>query len=209
MIKSSKYSLHLAKHIADNMEGHTFHHHFHILWDIRNQMDKEVVNYLEIGTFFGASLSLMMMSDKKTNIVGVDIGDDKIETIEHNATKFGYDHNNFKYIVGDSKKLETIQVVKGVMDNVDILYIDGDHSYYGVIEDFLNYKDLVNPGGYIVFDDYNDWKYCPTVKHGVDYLVKNMLLDEFEIIGCVKNHVNATPKSMVDSNEFIIRKKFN
>ena len=191
------------------MEGKTFHHHFHILWDIRNQMDLPVATYLEIGTYFGASASLMSMSPKKTNIVAVDVGDDKRETILSNIKKFGLEQNNFDFIAGDSKSKKTIDSVKSLVNGVDILYIDGDHSYYGVIEDFLNYKDIINPGGYIVFDDYNDWKYCPVVKHGVDYIVDNLLFDEFEVMGCAINLLKAPPKSMEYSNEFIIRKKDN
>jgi len=207
MIKPSSYSLKLTSHIKENMEGRTFHQHHHILWDIRNQIDKDEVNYLEIGTFYGASAALMSTTPKKTNIIGLDIGGDKYDEIISNVNKFGLEHNTFQFVVGDSKLKETIDSVKSLVNEVDILYIDGDHSYYGVIEDFLNYKDIVVPGGYIVFDDYNDWKYCPTVKHGVDYIVNNYLFDEFEVFGCARNNLKAPPKSMEYSNEFIIRKK--
>lgn len=49
----------------------------------------------------------------------------------------------------------------------DLLVIDGDHSYEGVKADFDNYRDLVRPGGLIVFDDYavNEW---PRIKEYVD-----------------------------------------
>jgi cephalosporin hydroxylase len=197
----------LVDNIHADMEGRSFHQHYHILWDIRNQIDKEEVNYLEIGTFFGASAALMSASPKKTNIYAVDLDIEKLDIISSNINKFGLEHNTFKYIVGDSQTKATVDFVKSIVSEVDILYIDGDHTYYGVINDFLNYKDLVLPGGYIVFDDYNDWKYCPVVKHGVDYLVNNYLHDEFEVIGAQRNIMKALPKSMEFSNEFIIRRK--
>jgi FkbM family methyltransferase len=40
-------------------------------------------------------------------------------------------------------------------EQIDLLYIDGDHSYYGVRTDFLLYAPLVRDGGLIVFHDLN------------------------------------------------------
>jgi predicted O-methyltransferase YrrM len=36
---------------------------------------------------------------------------------------------------------------------LDVLFIDGDHSYEGVKQDFLLYRDLVRPGGLVAFHD--------------------------------------------------------
>ena len=49
----------------------------------------------------------------------------------------------------------------------NMLIIDGDHSRAGVKRDFDNYRDLVAPGGLIVFDDY-DVKEWPDIKAYVD-----------------------------------------
>ncbi len=38
-------------------------------------------------------------------------------------------------------------------ERVDLLFLDGDHSYEGVRSDFLQYSPLVRPGGLIVFHD--------------------------------------------------------
>jgi glycosyltransferase involved in cell wall biosynthesis/predicted O-methyltransferase YrrM len=53
------------------------------------------------------------------------------------------------------------------LKSYDILIIDADHSYDGVKADFENYLRTVNPGGFIVFDDYQtpNW---PDVKLFVD-----------------------------------------
>jgi hypothetical protein len=40
-----------------------------------------------------------------------------------------------------------------VPDGVDFLFIDGDHTYGGVRQDFLDFADLLNPGGMLVFHD--------------------------------------------------------
>ena len=48
--------------------------------------------------------------------------------------------------------------------------IDGDHTYDGVKVDFELIRDLVEPGGYILFDDYNT-EHWPDVKTYVDEAV--------------------------------------
>ena len=41
----------------------------------------------------------------------------------------------------------------------DFIYIDGDHSYKGCLEDCLSYWDLLNPGGIMAGDDYFDARF--------------------------------------------------
>lgn len=60
-------------------------------------------------------------------------------------------------------------IKNGVIDalagrKLDLLFIDGDHSYDGVKTDFQNYRDLVCDGGLIVFHDICED--CQT-KHGI------------------------------------------
>ena len=52
-------SLEKNKMIADNMEGTTFHFHTHILYDIRTKLGDGDITYLEIGSYCGASISLI------------------------------------------------------------------------------------------------------------------------------------------------------
>ncbi len=55
----------------------------------------------------------------------------------------------------DSHDVQTIKEVEGLFGNrpVDFAFIDGDHTYEGVKADFLNYGNLVRPGGIIAFHD--------------------------------------------------------
>lgn len=52
----------------------------------------------------------------------------------------------------------TVDEVSAVLGEtrVDLLFIDGDHSYDGVKLDYENYKKFVRPGGLIVFHDIVD-----------------------------------------------------
>jgi predicted O-methyltransferase YrrM len=204
----TKTSLDITQHISDNMFGNTFHHHFHFLYDLRSNIDKKIVTYVEIGAFCGASSCLMLNHPKQVNVIAIDIGlytPGGINTIHQNIEKFKLDHNKFKLIVGDSHSFETLNNLKSKVSEIDILFIDGDHSYHSVIQDFNNYKDLVISGGYIVFDDYNDSQYSPEVKPAVNDII-NSLNGEFEIIGCIENTFNAHPYDWTYNNNFILRK---
>ena len=57
---------------------------------------------------------------------------------------------------------------------IDLLFIDGDHSYDMVISYFESFAPFVNPGGWIVFDDYMDHKHSPEVQPAVNDLRKRL-----------------------------------
>jgi hypothetical protein len=109
----------------------------------------------------------------------------------------------------EDANLLTIQKLKEVVSEIDILFIDGNHNYNYVINDFNNYKDFVKKGGYIIFDDYIDFQYSPEVHSAVNYVVENLLHDEYEIIGSlVYEQIKETNiPNFPSSNEFILRKK--
>ena len=62
------------------------------------------------------------------------------------------------FISGNSHDLATYnELVKTLNgDKIDFLFIDGDHTYEGVKQDYEMYSHLVNEGGYIAFHDIND-----------------------------------------------------
>ncbi len=53
---------------------------------------------------------------------------------------------------------------------VDMLFIDGDHTFAGVAEDQKMYTHLVSPGGIIVFHDINDTQFHRDAGCRVDQL---------------------------------------
>ena len=69
----TKHSLGLVEKIAENMYGGTYHHHFHILYDIRSLIEKEEINYFEIGTHYGASSCLMLSHPMRINVYTLDL----------------------------------------------------------------------------------------------------------------------------------------
>lgn len=207
MIIPTLESLNIVQNISIIINGKTFHHHYHILLDIANSYPKDYkLTYLEIGAYAGGSACLLMHRPY-TDIISIDLGwpiDPHI--VLKNVWHFNKHENSYSYIKGDSNSEDVKSKVKNV--KADILFIDGDHSYMGVWNDFLNYRHLVKHGGYIIFDDYNDQKHSPMVKSAVDHIC-NLITDDFEIIGTFSNILNAKgdTNEAKDGNCFVIRKK--
>ena len=201
-------SLDKLKKIVDAMEGKTFHHHYHILYDLRNLILKKTITYVEIGAYCGASASLMASHTKRTDVISLDLGAPIPPRIpKQNVAKFKNKDNNYTYIQGDSHSEESIAKVKKLVNEIDILFIDGDHSYHGVKADFEAYRDLIADGGFVVFDDYLDWEHSSHVKHAVDEYVQQDLVPEFDVIGSLPNNSKAHPIGLKFSNVFILKKK--
>lgn len=199
-----KESLILTQKISDEINNQTFHHHYYILYDLGKSFNDETINYVEIGCYAGGS-SCLMLQRPNTTVVSIDLGEpiDPI-IVKNNVDKLNNLNNPYTYIKGNSQSIETRNKLMKIIDNIDILFIDGDHSYDGVVKDFNMYSNLVNQGGYIVFDDYNDSIYSPSVKLAVDDIVKK--LNGYDVIGTVPNEFRARPESMKDGNCFIIKK---
>ena len=63
------------------------------------------------------------------------------------------------YMVRENSHLpQTLDTIRGILKGheLDFLFIDGDHSYDGVREDFMMYSPLVREGGLIAFHDIAD-----------------------------------------------------
>jgi predicted O-methyltransferase YrrM len=58
-------------------------------------------------------------------------------------------------ITGDSRSTPVLEAVQRAIpgQGLDVLFIDGDHSYSGVRSDYLNYRKLVRDGGVVAFHD--------------------------------------------------------
>lgn len=123
--------------------------------------NKKINNALEIGTARGGTLfSFSRISSNSAKLVSIDLpkGDfgDGYSILKIPLFKFfGKQKQKIYLIRNDSHKKTTFKKVKKNFSNkkVDFLFIDGDHSYKGVKEDFNMYKFLVKKGGFICFHD--------------------------------------------------------
>lgn len=203
MITATQKSLDILRDVSSRMNSHTFHHHSHILFDIPI---RDGGFYVEIGCYAGATACLMLHK-KNINVISIDLGFPiSKEIVSENINIFNKNENYYKYIQGNSNSNNTLIELKNITEKIDILFIDGDHSYQGVLSDFLMYADLVAPGGYVVFDDYNDIQHSPEVKPAVNQIVNNF--KNYEIIGTIKNNFKARPDNLLEGNCFIIKKNY-
>jgi predicted O-methyltransferase YrrM len=210
-IKITQHSLDMVRQIANDVA--TFHHHYHILFDIANTFGDKKINYVEIGAYAGGS-SCLMLQRLNTTIISIDLGEPiSKEVVFSNIIEYKNNNNYYKYIQGNSQTQETKDKVIETLSNsrvlgytnkIDVLFIDGDHSFDGVLADFNMYVDLVDVGGFIVFDDYNDIVYSPEVKQAVDSILPSLV--DFEVIGTLDNNLGAYPSELKEGNCFVIKR---
>jgi hypothetical protein len=77
-------------------------------------------------------------------------------------------YNNYELIRKKSNDAIKYLTDRPVVHCCDVVYIDGMHQYAQVKKDILNYRDIVNKGGFVTGHDYcTIW---PGVKKAVDEL---------------------------------------
>jgi predicted O-methyltransferase YrrM len=116
---------------------------------------------LEIGTAYGGTLFLLCnLSAPDSHIISVDLpGGEfgggypsrKIPLFR----RFPRNGQQLHLIRGDSHAPETKErVLRNLAgDRLDYLFIDGDHTYAGVKQDFEMYSPLIRSGGIVAFHD--------------------------------------------------------
>ncbi|MDB2481612.1 class I SAM-dependent methyltransferase [bacterium] len=215
--KETYKSLSILKEIQDNIPERSFHLQGHIIYDLINMLDKERVTYAEIGSYCGASASLAASNKKVANLYCIDPlvlkkehyrgSLSQEETLKKNLLKINTSAK-IKIFKKYSNDKELFEYFKN--NSIDILYIDGDHRFNGVVSDFENYKGFISPGGFIIFDDYYDLKYSPGVKKAVDFILKENYYIGFEPLGCPDNVNNIKFQRKNNLNKissFIFQKK--
>lgn len=68
---------------------------------------------------------------------------------------FARERQRIELVRQDSHDPRTVDTIRSVLGGrtIDLLFIDGDHSYDGVKKDFEMYSPLVTPGGTVAFHD--------------------------------------------------------
>lgn len=108
---------------------------------------------LEIGSYDGGTtVSLAQIVDK---LITVEFTKARYNTADISK------YCDFTFIQGDSTNQSTIDKVKGVVSEVDFIFIDGCHDYEAVKKDFYNYSPLVKSGGIVAFHDTLGIEYAP------------------------------------------------
>jgi len=128
---------------------------------VRRRQPRVVV---EIGTYLGGTLSCWpIVSRPDASLISLDLPEkiDGFADLDDRAGNIARIRQSLKAgqrlveIIGDSHLADTRSRLDIVLDGaqVDVLWVDGDHSYAGVAADMQMYGRLVRPGGLIAFHD--------------------------------------------------------
>jgi cephalosporin hydroxylase len=154
--------------VTEKYKGYGYYkrlHPFQVPWEyaqfieFAKRIQPKVI--LEIGTADGGTL-LAWSRIASEKIVSVDVplnpmgwGYAPVRQRLYREFSRGRPHLEIHLIFGNSHTENTRKIVEDRLAGrkVDLLFIDGDHSYDGVRRDYELWKGLVRAGGYIVFHD--------------------------------------------------------
>ncbi len=101
----------------------------------------------------GTTFLLMEAAAEDAKMVTVDLNFTTAREVA--LASFALPTQTLSCLRGDSHDRATVDLVSENLSGreLELLYLDGDHSYAGVEKDFELYAPLVGPGGMIVFHD--------------------------------------------------------
>lgn len=115
---------------------------------------KDKKSLLEIGSNYGGTLRRMAkVLAPKSRVVSIDMPEDKnalvrpIVSLKANAQKIANCGHDVELIIGDSHSKPVIERARQWAP-YDFIFIDGDHSYEGVKQDWLDYGPMGNIVGF-------------------------------------------------------------
>ena len=127
-----------------NAKGHLTVGERHTLFNLSLAMPLNAV-IVNIGVEFGASVACLRAGHETASIYAIDVDMSKAIRVKAH------------YIEEDSGALPPTFPPDWW---IDLLFIDGDHSYSGVVRDTA-WVPLVRQGGYVLFHDCYDWPPSP------------------------------------------------
>lgn len=112
-------------------------------------VDHEPQVVVEIGSDHGGTLWAWQQLPSVRRVLAVDL------PLGGFHSGRSLDTHGVEVVYGDSHKDETLAELADLLadDRVDLLFIDGDHTFEGVRSDFVMYSPLVRPGGLVGFHD--------------------------------------------------------
>jgi len=128
---------------------------FYVLMMYEIIRESKPTKVLEIGVQNAQSSKTMLMAMGLNNH-GTLVSIDHKNRSEVLDAEFSDLKERWKFIKGDSHAPESVQAAKDHLEEgelYDMLFIDGDHSYEGAKQDFVEYSELVKPGGVVMLHD--------------------------------------------------------
>ena len=129
---------------------------------LRLVQDLRPANVLEIGTYAGGTLYCWCrLAEPDATIVSIDLPEGRFgggyteDRRREMLTLFPTEGQHLHLLREDSHDPATLEKLKSILNGkrLDLLFIDGDHTYEGVKQDFEMYSPLAADGAAIVFHD--------------------------------------------------------
>lgn len=138
--------------------------------------------YLEIGTFDRGNLAYVstLLADDAL-IIGVDVVDEPTRDALLRANL--KPNQRYVSVVGSSRAKDTSEKVVQALEGrpLDAVFIDGDHTAFGVMSDYARYEQLIDDNGVILFHD-SVWEGSGQYKGTADALAEIDKLDPVYLI---------------------------
>lgn len=135
-----------------------------------------VTNFMEIGTDQGGSFAIWSKLSNDGIRISVDMPHGEFGRADYD--EYERDEylrslgSNVTMLWGSSHEQEMLEKVEETLNGelLDFLFIDGDHTYEGVKQDYEMYRHLVKPGGWVGFHDTKDTEFHRNANCRVDQL---------------------------------------
>ncbi|RZM05403.1 MAG: class I SAM-dependent methyltransferase, partial [Pedobacter sp.] len=147
---------------------------------------------VEIGSWKGKSTYCLARGLKKGKVFAIDPFDASGEGGSAEIYQQGQGNQpllkGFKNHMRKLRVLGKINILKGYskdfvnqIDQINLLFIDGDHSQEGAEFDFRSYSPAIANGGYLLFHDYD----ASRKELGPTWVIENFVVpsNEYEFIG--------------------------
>lgn len=162
--------------------------HYEIMEAARFFSKLEVKNFMEIGTDQGGSFAIWSKLSSDGIRISLDLPHGEFGRADYNEwdrdtylKSLGSNVHTFWGSSHDEKWLDIILKILGG-EKLDFLFIDGDHTYEGVKQDWLRYKSLVKEGGWIGFHDIKDTLFHRSANCRVDQLWNELEGEKIEFL---------------------------
>tara|TARA_B100000029_G_scaffold352427_1_gene344995 strand:+ start:907 stop:1644 length:738 start_codon:yes stop_codon:yes gene_type:complete len=171
-LKKEEYKKFVNKNLKINNDWFSHNINSLDLFFKKNNIYHKKIEVLEIGSYEGNSTIFFLKYFQNIKLTCVDTFEgSNDETSDINYQKL---HNNFIYenfIYNTKKYSDKIKIFKSTSQNFfknindkkyDLIYIDGSHFAKDVFDDAINSFNVLNKGGYIIFDDFL-WDFYPSI----------------------------------------------
>lgn len=127
------------------------------------ELAKNAEHIVEIGMGFGGT-SVVFLTHKPESglLTSIDTQDEAwmLSTIQNVESRTSVDQRENWDVYQD----ESVKVAKRITKPVDLIFIDGDHTWEGVSADFNSWLPLMREGGMMVFHDAVNSRELPVMR---------------------------------------------